>query len=133
MGHGETVLIVDDEKSLQDLLRATLESRNFKVLTAFDGNEAISIYSEKQNKVDIVLLDMLMPKLDGPSTIPLLKKINPQIKIIGMSGSMLENMSEDTITVMQELPFLQKPFDSEDVVMMVNNVIYGIQKSNIAI
>jgi PAS domain S-box-containing protein len=133
MGHGETILVVDDEKSLQDLLRATLESRNFKVLTAFDGNEAVSIYSEKQNKVDVVLLDMLMPKLDGPSTIPLLKKIDPRVKIIGMSGSMLENMSSETSTLMQELPFLQKPFDSEDVVMLVNNVIYGIQRANVTI
>ena len=128
MGHGETVLVVDDEKSLQDLVRATLESRKFKVLTAFDGHEAISIYEKNKNKIDVVLLDMLMPNMNGLTTIPALRRINPGIKIIGMSGSLLENLPSDMSTLVQELPFLQKPFDSEDMVMLVNNEIYGAPK-----
>ena len=126
MGHGETVLVVDDEKSLQDLVRATLESRKFKVMTAFDGHEAISIYEKNKNKIDVVLLDMLMPNMNGLTTIPALRRINPNIKIIGMSGSLLENLPSDLSTLVQELPFLQKPFDSEDMVMLVNNEIYGV-------
>jgi PAS domain S-box-containing protein len=128
MGHGETVLVVDDEKSLQDLVRATLESRKFKVMTAFDGHEAISIYEKNKNKIDVVLLDMLMPNMNGLTTIPALRRINPNIKIIGMSGSLLENLPSDMSTLVQELPFLQKPFDSEDMVMLVNNEIYGVPK-----
>jgi PAS domain S-box-containing protein len=128
MGHGETVLVVDDEKSLQDLVRATLESRKFKVMTAFDGHEAISIYEKNRNKIDVVLLDMLMPNMNGLTTIPALRRINPNIKIIGMSGSLLENLPSDLNTLVQELPFLQKPFDSEDMVMLVNNEIYGASK-----
>jgi PAS domain S-box-containing protein len=128
MGHGETVLVVDDEKSLQDLVRATLESRKFKVMTAFDGHEAISIYEKNKNKIDVVLLDMLMPNMNGLTTIPALRRINPNIKIIGMSGSLLENLPSDLSTLVEELPFLQKPFDSEDMVMLVNNEIYGVPK-----
>jgi PAS domain S-box-containing protein len=128
MGHGETVLVVDDEKSLQDLVRATLESRKFKVMTAFDGHEAISIYGKNKNKIDVVLLDMLMPNMNGLTTISALRRINPNIKIIGMSGSLLENLPSDMSTLVQELPFLQKPFDSEDMVMLVNNEIYGVPK-----
>jgi PAS domain S-box-containing protein len=128
MGHGETILVVDDEKSLQDLVRATLESRKFKVMTAFDGNEALSIYEKNRNKIDVVLLDMLMPNMNGLTTIPALKKINPNIKIIGMSGSLLENLPSEMSTLVQELPFLQKPFDSEDMVMLVNSEIYGAKK-----
>jgi PAS domain S-box-containing protein len=123
MGHGETILVVDDEKTMQDLLRPTLEKKNFKVLTAYDGYEAITVYKENQKKIDIVLLDMLMPKLSGLSTIPELRQINPQIKIIGMTGSMLENLSSEMNAVMHELPFLQKPFSSEDVASMVNEVL----------
>ena len=66
---------------------------------------------------------MLMPKLSGLSTIPELRQINPHIKIIGMTGSMLENLSSEMSAVMQELPFLQKPFNSEDVALMVNEVL----------
>jgi PAS domain S-box-containing protein len=128
MGHGETVLVVDDEKSLQDLVRATLESRKFKVMTAFDGYEAISIYEKNRNKIDVVLLDMLMPNMNGLITIPALRRINPNIKIIGMSGSLMENLSSEMAALVQELPFLQKPFDSEDMVMLVNNEIYGAPK-----
>jgi PAS domain S-box-containing protein len=128
MGYGETILVVDDEKSLQDLLRATLQNRNFKVMSAYDGNEAISMYAENQNEIDVVLLDMLMPKVNGLATIPELKKINPHVKIICMSGSVLENMSSEMSALIQEMPFLQKPFNSDDVVFLVNNIIYGIQK-----
>lgn len=128
MGHGETVLVVDDEKSLQDLVRATLESRKFKVITAFDGSEALTIYEKNRNKIDVVLLDMLMPNMNGLTTIPALKKINPNVKIIGMSGSLLENLPNEMSALVQELPFLQKPFDSNDMVMLVNNEIYGTNK-----
>jgi len=128
MGHGETILVVDDEKSLQELVRATLESRRFRVMTAYDGHEAISIYEKNRNKIDVVLLDMLMPNMNGLITIPALRRINPNVKIIGMSGSLLENLSSDMAAIVQELPFLQKPFDSEDMVMLVNNEIYGAPK-----
>jgi two-component system, cell cycle sensor histidine kinase and response regulator CckA len=123
MGHGETILIVDDEKTMQDLLRPTLEKKNFKVLSAFNGNEAITVFKENKDTIDIVLLDMLMPKLSGLSTIPELRHINPQIKIIGMTGSVLENLSSEMNAIMQELPFLQKPFSSDDVATMVNEVL----------
>jgi CheY-like chemotaxis protein len=123
MGHGETILVVDDEKTLQDLLRPTLEKQNFKVLSAFDGIEAIAVYEENQNKIDIVLLDMLMPKLSGLSTIPKLKQINPQIKIICMTGSMLDNLGSEMNAAIRKLPFLQKPFNYEDVATMVNEVL----------
>jgi PAS domain S-box-containing protein len=128
MGHGETILVVDDERTLQDLLRPTLEKKNFKVLSAYDGMEAISLYRENQDKIDIVLLDMLMPKLSGLSTIPELRQINPNIKIIGMTGSMLDSLSSEMTAAMQALPFLQKPFTSEDVAMLVNEVLCDVPK-----
>jgi two-component system cell cycle sensor histidine kinase/response regulator CckA len=128
-GHGETILIVDDERNLQDVLRATLESRNFTVLSASDGIEAIKIYEKNKNRINVVLLDMLMPSMNGPSTVPMLRKINPQVKIIGMTGCMVENLTEEMHSLMQELPFLQKPFDSEDVVTLVNDVMRGVQNA----
>jgi CheY-like chemotaxis protein len=68
-------------------------------------------------------MDMLMPKLSGLAAIPELRQINPNIKIIGMTGSVLDNLSTEMNRVMQELPFLQKPFTSEDVATMVNEVL----------
>jgi PAS domain S-box-containing protein len=131
-GHGETILVVDDEKTLQDLLRPTLEKKNFKVLSAFDGNEAITVYKENQDKIDIVLMDMLMPRRSGLSTIPELRQINPRIKIICMTGCMLDNLGSEMNAMMQELHFLQKPFNYEDVATMVNEVLCETPKACIA-
>jgi DNA-binding NtrC family response regulator len=97
-------------------------------MSATDAAEAIKIYSENHNSIDVILLDMLMPKMNGSATIPELKKINPQVKIIGMSGSLLENLNHEMKTIMQEFPFLQKPFYSEEVVTLVNDVLSGAQK-----
>jgi CheY-like chemotaxis protein len=130
-GHGETILVVDDERNLRDLLRSTLEKQNFKVLSAFDGENAIAVYKENQDKIDVVLMDMLMPKLSGLSAIPVLKQMNPQIKIIGMTGSMLDNPRSEMKALMQELPFIQKPFSCEDIVKMVNNVLFEAPKAYI--
>jgi len=123
MGHGETILVVDDEQTMQDLLRPTLEKKNFKVLTAYNGDEAITVYRQYQDTIDVVLMDMLMPKLSGLSAIPELRHINPQVKIIGMTGSMLENMSGEMNGIMKELHFLQKPFNSDAVTTMVHEVL----------
>lgn len=131
IGRGETILVVDDEKSLLELIQATLENRNYKVLIASDGNEAISIYEKNQNKIDLVLIDMLMPNLDGLSTITLLKKINPNVRIIGMSGSMIENLSSEMNALLEKIPFLQKPFESEDIAMMINDVLNGKNKDSL--
>jgi len=76
-----------------------------------------------------ILLDMLMPKLSGLSAIPELRQINPHIKIIGMTGSILDNLSSEMNAVMQELPFLHKPFNSEDVATMVNEVLCDTTKA----
>jgi CheY-like chemotaxis protein len=73
---------------------------------------------------------MLMPRLSGLSAIPELRQINPKIKIIGMTGSMLENLSSEMSAVMRELPFLQKPFNSEDVAIMVNEVLCDVPGIN---
>ncbi len=122
-GHGETILIVDDEKNVQDLLKATLEGRNYKVLCAYDGIQAVEIYEEKQNEVDLILLDMLMPKMNGSAAIQELRRINPKVKIVGMSGSVIENLPPEMHDIIHEIPFLQKPFSSDDIVMMINDIM----------
>ena len=71
---------------------------------------------------------MLMPRLSGISTIPKLREINPQIKIICMTGSMLDNMGSEANAILRKLPFLQKPFNYEDVATMVNEVMYETPK-----
>src|SRR5262249_51740975 len=67
-GHGELVLVVDDESAIREITRSTLEAYNYSVLTASDGTEAIALYAQNRDIVKVVLTDMMMPFLDGPAT-----------------------------------------------------------------
>ena len=85
-GNGETVLVVDDEQSIRQITRETLEAFGYHTLLASDGHEAVSLYAAHLSAIDVVLTDMMMPVMDGPATIRLLMEINPAVKIIAASG-----------------------------------------------
>jgi two-component system, cell cycle sensor histidine kinase and response regulator CckA len=86
VGHGELILVVDDEESIREITRGTLETFGYSVLTASDGTEALAIYADKKNEIAVVLTDMVMPFMDGPATIRALQRMNPNIRIIAASG-----------------------------------------------
>lgn len=85
-GNGELILVIDDEASIREITKTSLETYNYKVITASDGIEAVALYAEYRDKISIVLTDMLMPAMDGLTTIRTLHKINPNVKIIAISG-----------------------------------------------
>ncbi len=85
-GHGELVLVVDDEASVRVITQATLASYGYRVVLACDGAEAVVIYASRQTEIAVVLTDMTMPVMDGAATIQVLKKINPAVRIIAASG-----------------------------------------------
>jgi PAS domain S-box-containing protein len=112
LGNNELILIVDDESSVRDITGTTLETYNYRVLTASDGIEAIAKYAEQKQEVDAILLDLMMPSLDTITTVRTLYKINPQVKIIAMSGlaanEQLQNLQANGVQ-----SFLAKPFTAE--------------------
>ena len=63
-----------------------METHGYKVLTANDGVEAITVYAQNRDKIKVVLMDMMMPVMDGQASIRALRKVNPDIKIIAVSG-----------------------------------------------
>jgi CheY-like chemotaxis protein len=85
-GNGETILVVDDETAILTVTRRTLESFGYRVLEAQNGADALAIYAEKKSEIAVVLTDMMMPIMDGPSLIRVLRRMNPQIKIVRASG-----------------------------------------------
>jgi len=78
------ILIIDDDKSILSFLKERLTCEGFNVLTAIDGKEGMTLFND--NKVDLVITDIIMPDKDGFETIIELKRICPDIKIIAMSG-----------------------------------------------
>lgn len=122
LGHGEMVLVVDDEEAIREITRGTLESFGYKVMTAGDGTEAVALYAQNRDDVKLVLTDMVMPFMDGPSTIRALKKINPQIKIIASSG-LTESGKANELLKLGVHTFLQKPYTAEKLLTAIAELI----------
>ncbi len=120
-GNGETILVVDDEAAIRDITKTTLETYNYHTFTANDGIEAIATYAEHQSEISIVLTDMVMPFMDGLTTIRTLRKINPDVKIIAVSGLSSKDKFSASTDV-QVHAFLSKPYTAKELLQTINDV-----------
>ena len=117
-----TILVVDDEKVLRITLETILTNCGYKVIVAKDGSNAFDIYTEKQYKIDLVVCDMLMPKMNGYECFRALKSINPAIKFIIASGFTKDNSIEDMRK--QGLSgFINKPFKGSEISRMIADIL----------
>lgn len=124
VGNGELILVADDEASIREIIKASLSAYNYQAITVNDGVEAISIFAKSKHDTSVVLLDLMMPSLDAPTTIRTLKQINPQIKIIAMSG-LVSNKAIVNSTLTQIQAFLLKPFTVEELLRALHKVLTG--------
>lgn len=102
------ILVLDDEELVRSLLRTSLQGSGFKVWLAATGREAIKLYREHLAAIDLVLLDVQMPDLDGPDTLVALRAINPQVKCCFLTGDM-GNYSERQLRRMGARRVFTKP------------------------
>ncbi len=121
IGNGELILVVDDEDSIRDITKTSLETFNYKAITASDGIEAIALYAEHRNEISIVLTDIVMPIMDGLTTIRTLKKINPMVKIIAVSG-LISSDKMNTVTEVGVKAFLSKPYTAKQLLQTIGTV-----------
>ena len=121
-GHGELILVVDDEAAICETTKTSLETYNYKVLTASDGIEAVALYVQHREEISLVLVDMMMPSMDGPTTIRTLQKINPLVKIIAVSGL----TSSDKVAAAASAgvkTFLEKPYTAKELLQTIKEVL----------
>jgi CheY-like chemotaxis protein len=85
-GSGELILVVDDEAPLRTMTRRMLEAFGYRVALAADGSQAVALYAERKDEIAAVITDMMMPVMDGPSTIRALRSMRPDVRIIATSG-----------------------------------------------
>jgi PAS domain S-box-containing protein len=85
-GAGETILIVDDEDAIRATTRRTLEAAGYLVVEASNGAEAVAVFARHQQQIDVVLIDMTMPVMDGASAIHALRSLEPEVRIVAASG-----------------------------------------------
>ncbi len=115
------VLIVDDEESIRRIIRETLEVEGYEILEAGNGIEAIEIYT--QNPSDIVITDIIMPKKEGIETIMELRRINPAVKIIAMSGTGLDSPYLLMAKHLGANCILDKPFSPNELIETIKIIL----------
>ncbi len=95
-GKGELILLVDDEELILDSARESLESKKYSVITARSGAEAIAIIERKQGQINLTVMDMMMPGMDGPRTVAAIRQITPDLLVLASSGLRRPNQSPDS-------------------------------------
>ena len=122
IGGDETILLVDDEEMVRSLGNRILHSVGYKTLLANDGVEAIEIYQQKISEIDLVILDLSMPRKSGKETMTELKKMNSQVKIIISSGF---DRSGDVQKLLEAgaYEFIQKPFQLQNLLKIIRKVL----------
>ncbi len=120
-GSGQTILVVDDEELIRITATMALENNGYRTLSANDGAEAVAVYTSNRNKIAAVLLDVAMPIMGGEATIRALKKIDPGIRIIVMSG--LADNGKYKPMMNQANAFITKPFTADKLLKVVGGIL----------
>ncbi|MEB3337251.1 MAG: response regulator [Leptolyngbyaceae bacterium] len=131
LGQQELILVVDDEAAVREITKTTLETYNYQVLTASDGIEALSIFAEHKDTIHAVLIDLMMPAMDGWAVIPLLHRLNPKVHVVAMSGM----GSTDAIARSQQLgsqDFLSKPFTARELLQVLHRSGHTPEQSGVS-
>src|SRR5690348_10843320 len=117
-----TILLVEDEEGLRSLNARGLRSRGYSVIEASNGIEAMEALEEKNGDVDLVVSDVVMPEMDGPTLLKEMRGRNPDLKIIFVSGY-AEDAFEKSLPENQQFAFLPKPFTLSQLVAAVKETM----------
>lgn len=115
-GQQEMILVVDDEPAICEITKTTLETYNYRVVTATDGVSAIALLAEHRDQIYAILMDLMMPSMDGLTAIPLLRRLKPDLHIVAMSGL----NSKESVAQAERLGFqgfLPKPFNTKELLL----------------
>ncbi len=125
-GNGELILVVDDEVTICEITKTTLLSHNYRVLTATDGVEALALYVQHKHDISVVLIDLMMPGIDGSTTILTVQRMNSLSKIIAMSGLMINGATAQNKSLGIQ-GFLPKPFTAQALLSTLQAVIHSVR------
>ncbi len=118
----ETILVVDDEKSIRDMVLQILSRFGYSVITASDGESALSLYQAEKDRIDLVILDVIMPGMGGKQCLSRLLEMNPDAKVIMASGYSNTGPAKG---VLQEgiKSFINKPYQVRDLLERIREVL----------
>ena len=117
-----TILLVDDEELITDVGGQLVEKLGYKVILANSGQEALEVYEKKISKIDMVILDMIMPGMSGGETYDRLKEINPDLKILLSSGYSINGQAQEILNRGCN-GFIQKPFNMKRISLKISEIL----------
>jgi two-component system, cell cycle sensor histidine kinase and response regulator CckA len=117
-GQEQVILVVDDEAAIGDMIQVTLEFYNYRVFVAQDSTTALTIFGQYASKIDLVLVDVMMPAIDGFATVAAMQQIRPQVNVVLMSGMVSPKMRAQAKQLGCR-SFLAKPFTTNDLMLSV--------------
>ncbi len=123
-GHGETILIVDDEPAIREVAMAVLSKSGYKVLVAEDGPSALALFVRQSKKIDVVLTDVVMPIMSGLVLARTLRKMGAKAKII-VSGARDSDYNPGELPEIGVQGFLNKPYSRETLLRAIDRVLHN--------
>lgn len=122
-GAGELILVVDDEASIRQITQQTLEFFGYRVQVASDGAEAVAAIALPNSEIRLMLTDMMMPIMDGPTCIRVIRRLRPNLPIIAASGLAANSQAPQQLTDLGVNGFLVKPYASESLLAEVARLL----------
>lgn len=121
-GGNETILLIDDEDTIRELGKEVLETLGYSVVLAADGMEAVGLYTEMKGKIDLIILDIVMPRIGGKETFKKLKSMNPDVKVIISSGYSIDGEAQEILNSGASA-FIQKPYKITEISLLIRRVL----------
>ena len=122
-GGSETILLVEDEEPLRIMGFRHVSQYGYEVITASDGKEAVEIYQTKGASISLIILDLLMPVMDGRKCLEEILRINPNAKVIIASGVTGEGSAANVVQVKGAKGFVQKPYDMRQLLTTIREIL----------
>jgi PAS domain S-box-containing protein len=122
VGGQETILLAEDEDQLREAIKNILEMFGYTVLVAQDGQEAWELYQREKERIDLVILDAVMPRMGGKETADRIYEINPAQKILFSSGYSASSLHQ-TFIIPPQMHFIQKPYNAKTLAQKVREVL----------
>ncbi|HEY3900956.1 MAG TPA: PAS domain S-box protein [Chthoniobacter sp.] len=126
-GNGELILVVDDEPPIREALVRTLTANGYQAYTAEDGSDALALYFQRKNEIDVVLTDISMGQMDGVTLVRSLRKVDPKVRVIVSSG----HLQKENVVVLEGLgvkTFLDKPYTADKLLRAVQTVLRPVEE-----
>jgi PAS domain S-box-containing protein/prepilin-type N-terminal cleavage/methylation domain-containing protein len=117
----ETILVIDDEDTIRELTRNVLGQMGYRVLLASDGQEGVELFEQHRQAIDLVILDLRMPRLSGRDTFHQLRKLDPQVRVLVSSGYAADTTPFDEKD--RKLGFLPKPYRAEELLRAIREAL----------